>query len=423
MMRGEGAIRGMMREGRALRVLMVAPTSFFLDYGCHVRILEESRALLKLGASVRIVTYYQGRDWPGLEIVRSRPTPWRADYEVGSSRHKIAFDLLLSWRALQEALRWRPDIIHGHLHEGGLIGSALGHLLRRPVVFDFQGSLTAEMVDHHFIRQGSLAWYWWRRLEEKIVQLPDLIVTSTIHGAQLLHRHFGRREEVFPLPDSVNLDFFRPGVIDGEERRRRREALGIPEGRIVVVYLGLLADYQGVPQLLRAVARLRQRGWLLTLLVMGFPAVEHYRAMARSLGLQDEDIIFTGRTCYEEAPAYLALGDIAAAPKLSATEGSGKILNYMAMELPVVAYDTPASREYLGNQGVYAAPIGDDEALAEAIAYLLEHPQVRLDLGRRLRRRAERHFSWDRMGRHLQRLYARLLNRSTTSAGSPRRAR
>ena len=31
-------------DGRALRILSVAPTSFFNDYGCHVRILEEARA-------------------------------------------------------------------------------------------------------------------------------------------------------------------------------------------------------------------------------------------------------------------------------------------------------------------------------------------------------------------------------------------
>ncbi|RLC65314.1 MAG: glycosyltransferase family 1 protein, partial [Chloroflexi bacterium] len=46
---------------------MVAPTSFFLDYGCHVRILEEARVLQRLGHRVTIVTYYLGRDVPDLE--------------------------------------------------------------------------------------------------------------------------------------------------------------------------------------------------------------------------------------------------------------------------------------------------------------------------------------------------------------------
>ena len=168
------------------RILMVAPTSFFLDYGCHVRILEEARALQARGDQVRVVTYYLGRDWPGLDIVRTIPTPWRPDYEVGSSRHKIVFDLLLAGRTLREALTWRPDLIHGHLHEGALIGSVVGRLLGVPVVFDLQGSLTGEMLDHGFVRRDTLAYYWWRRLEERIIDMPDAIVASTTHSAAML---------------------------------------------------------------------------------------------------------------------------------------------------------------------------------------------------------------------------------------------
>ena len=65
-------------QKQARRGLMIAPTSFFLDYGCHIRILEEARALLAQGLQVRIVTYYLGRNLPGLDIVRCAPTPWRS---------------------------------------------------------------------------------------------------------------------------------------------------------------------------------------------------------------------------------------------------------------------------------------------------------------------------------------------------------
>ncbi|MDF1514893.1 MAG: glycosyltransferase, partial [Anaerolineae bacterium] len=322
------------------RILMIAPTSFFLDYGCHVRILEEARALLALGQDVRIVTYYLGRDWPGLDIARSRSTPWRSDYEVGSSRHKIVFDVLLSWQALVETLRWKPDIIHGHLHEGALIGSFLARLARIPMVFDFQGSLTAEMLDHHFIRPDSWWYYWWRRLEERIVELPDAVIASTTQSVELLAADFMREKAVYSLPDCVNLEFFNPACITPVERTRRRAALGVPPDRQLVVYLGLLADYQGVPQLLQAAARLRAQNLPVSFLIMGFPAIEHYREMAYHLGLTAQDVIFTGKIPYEQAPRYLALGDVSASPKLSLTEGSGKILNYMATSLPVVAYDT-----------------------------------------------------------------------------------
>ncbi len=396
---------------RSHRILMIAPTSFFLDYGCHVRILEEARALQTQGQHVRIVTYYLGRDWPGLDIVRSMPTPWHADYEVGSSRHKIAFDVLLSWRALVETLRWRPHLIHGHLHEGALIGWVLARLTRVPLIFDFQGSLTAEMLDHGFVRRGSPAHYWWRRLEERIVEMPDAILTSSSHTLDLLAEGFNRADGLYALPDTVDLGFFDPEVLTPAARGARRAALGIPEGRCVIAYLGLLADYQGIPHLLQAVAALRRREVPVTLLLMGFPGVDAYRTMAHELGLRREDVIFTGKVPYEASPAHLALGDIAVAPKISKTEGNGKILNYMGMALPVVAYETQISREYLGPLGHYASPIGDVNALAEALGATVRRWQAGATQGPALRRRAAQHFSWDSTGADLMQIYRRVWQR------------
>lgn len=387
------------------RILIVAPTSFFLDYGCHVRILEEARVLQRLGHQVTIITYYLGRDLPDLEIVRTRPTPWRADYEVGSSLHKIAFDAFLGWTGIKTVLRRRFDVIHGHLHDGTLIGSLLSRIRRVPLVADLQGSMSSEMVDHNFLDPEGPWYRWVRLLELRIAQLPDVTVTSTQQYARILERDLdGSDCRVYPLPDCVNLDFFRPDVLTPGEVAARRAALGIPAGRPVVAYLGLLADYQGTHLIVQAARTLKQCNVNVHFLVMGFPSVDHYRQMASDLGVADR-ITFTGKVPYEEAPAHLALGDIAIAPKLSATEGAGKILNYMSMALPTVSFDTPVSREYLGLLGVYAKRSGDAVSLADAVLSLLNAPQWCAELGQKLRARAARHFSWDRSGRHLLNIY------------------
>lgn len=405
---------------RPLRILMIAPTSFFLDYGCHVRILEEARILQHLGHRVTIVTYYLGRDVPGLEILRCRPTPWRADYEVGSSLHKLAFDVFLAWRVWDVLLHRRFDLIHGHLYEGALIGKVLGRPWGLPVVFDRQGSLTGEMVDHRFLNPNGPWYRWVRLLEERINEMADFIVTSTQQGAVQLG-YLGDRVPIRPLPDCVNADFFRPGVLSEKEVQARRAALGLPPEGPVVVYLGLLADWQGIPQLLQAARVLKERGVGVHFLIGGFPAEDYYRKMAQDLGVGDR-VVFTGKVPYEESPAHLALGDIAVAPKLSATEGSGKILNYMAMALPTVAYDTPVSREYLGSLGVYASPPGSPVALADRIQALLEQPGLRQALGEGLRQRALRHFSWERAGRQLVAIYRELLaKRRLKHPSEPRR--
>jgi glycosyltransferase involved in cell wall biosynthesis len=88
------------------------------------------------------------------------------------------------------------------------------------------------------------------------------------------------------------------------------------------------------------------------------------------------------------------LGDVAVAPKLSATEGSGKILNYMAMSLPTVTFDTPVSYEYLGELGVYAES-GNPKALAGAISSLLDDEERAIELGMKLRKKAVEAYSWE----------------------------
>jgi glycosyltransferase involved in cell wall biosynthesis len=126
--------------------------------------------------------------------------------------------------------------------------------------------------------------------------------------------------------------------------------------------------------------------------IMGFPSVQRYRQLARQLGV-DGHTTFTGKVPYQHARDYLAVGDIAVAPKMSATEGSGKILNYMALGLPTVAFDTPVSREYLGDDGIYAEP-GDPASLGHALLEGLDDA-TRGHRGQILRRKAQESYSWD----------------------------
>ena len=389
------------------RVLMLAPTSFFADYGCHVRILEETRALEKLGHQVVICTYHNGRNLPGLDIRRTMSIPWRQDYEVGSSRHKIAFDALLFWRAMRAMVEYRPHIIHAHLHEGALIGYVLSKLSDRPMVFDFQGSLSGEMVDHHFLPSSGLRYRAVRRLERFIDRTSPHILTSSSHATRLLTDTFGcSPRRITVVPDSVNTEVFAPRTRalawQGERRR-----WGIPPERAVIVYLGLLAEYQGTDLLLHALRSICNRRDDVHLLLGGYPNLERYRRLASDLGVADR-VTFADRVPYERAPQFLSLGDVAVSPKLSETEGAGKLLNYMGMGLPTVAFDTEVSREYLGEHGAYAVR-GDRESLAREIEAILADEERRARLGSALRRRAMEHYSWDAAGRRIQDVYTSLM--------------
>jgi len=382
---------------------------FFADYGAHVRILEEVTILQKLGHRVTVLAYPNGRDIEGITVRRCWGLPFNYRVIVGSSRHKIYLDVLLAIMALWYIVRHKPDIIHAHLHEGGLLGWVLSKLTGAPLIFDFQGSLTAEMIDHKFLSSKSSFYKILHWLETRIDHAADVVLTSSTHAAHLLTEKFGvPATKIYPAPDCVNADTFCSHNFSEDEKRRLKKSLGLPVNKKIIVYLGVLTAYQGIDKLLEALTLLNEKRDDYHLLLMGYPDVMQYKKKAEKLGLIGQ-VTFTDKILYEDAPRYLALGDIATAPKISATEGSGKILNYMALALPTVAFNTPVSREFLGDGGIYASEISS-LALAVALGRALDlSSEERARLGQYLRQRVIRQFSWQWTGEQIEAIYYALL--------------
>jgi glycosyltransferase involved in cell wall biosynthesis len=386
---------------------MVAPTSFFADYGCHVRILEEARALQSRGHEVLICTYHNGNDVEGIPTHRTIDIPWRKRVVVGSSKHKLYLDAMLSFEVLRAIRRFKPDLIHAHLHEGALIGGVAGILTRRPVVFDYQGSLTEEMLDHGFMRHDGKREWIMRRIERTIEWFPHLVITSSDNARGRLARSGYPDEKIMTVFDAVDTDRFSPNALSQEERAALRAELGIKPDQPVVGYLGLLAPYQGSDLLLESARRIVERRPDVFFLIMGFPGDEDYARLAEQIGLA-RNTSFPGRISYRDAHRYLSLADVAVAPKMSLTEGNGKLYNYMAMGLPVVAFDAPANREILGDLGIYAEH-GNVAQLTEKLLWALTWRSEAAEIGCRLRQRAVSELSWRARTEELLDVYDRLL--------------
>lgn len=376
---------------------MVAPTPFFSDRGCHVRILEEARELTRRGANVSICAYGGGFDVPGLNIRRSWSVNAYGSDSIGPSFHKFHYDIGLLFVTLSEALRLKPDIIHGHLHEGCLIGKAASILTGAPLVFDYQGSIFGEAEAHGFLhRRPWLAGVF--KLAEKVIDnLADVVIMSSRHFLPGTHLAPSRAEIV---QDGVDLDVF--------SARSKPD-----DGDVKVAFLGLLTEYQGVDVLLMAVRELIRTCPEVHFMVMGFPNLEHYKKLALRMGIS-EHVTFTGRVPYGEAAGMLSRAHIAVAPKIAATESNGKVLNYMALGIPTVAFDLPVNRELMGDAGILVDPadrsIRAAEGLARAIKELIEDPGRREELSKAGRERVESRFSTQKMGDDLIKSYEKALN-------------
>jgi len=91
-----------------------------------------------------------------------------------------------------------------------------------------------------------------------------------------------------------------------------------------------------------------------------------------------------------------------------------KIVEYMAMGIPIVSFDLLESRYSAADAAVYVQ--GDDERkMAEAIIELLRDPQRRREMGDRGRLRVERELSWDHSREVLVHFYDRLLRADSVS--------
>jgi glycosyltransferase involved in cell wall biosynthesis len=294
------------------------------------------------------------------------------------------------------------------MHEGALIGSILAALLRAPLIMDFQGSLSGEMVDHGFLNPQGRFFRWIRRLEKFICHLPAAILTSSIQARRLLVNQFGvSPDKIYPLPDCVDTSSFDPGRFSQEEKLSLRTKLGIPIERPIVAYLGLLAEYQGTSHLIEAAAQLKEANRDAHFLIMGYPGQKHYKILAEQMGVSDR-VTITGRIAYPDAPLYLSIGAVAVSPKMSSTEGSGKVLNYMAMGLPTIVYDSPVHREYLADLGLYVSS-GNVSALAEKIVETILQSDKQDNIGEKLRQRAAQKYSWTKAGETIVQLYRSLV--------------
>ncbi len=382
-----------------MRILIIAPTPFFADRGCHVRILGEAKALQGLGHVIKVCTYHIGKDIDGIETVRIPSIPWYRKLSAGPSVHKFYIDLLLLWNVLKTCRTFQPDLIHAHLHEGIVIGKLACMLYRVPMVADLQGSLTEELLDHRFIPR----WRWLIRtvrwIERRVDEMPHHLIASSTSTAQLVRERFGfERNEVTAIGDGVDLDVFYPRPQDPS----LQAALGIAPQDKVVVFIGVLTRYQGIDILLDAIGRVRREIRHAKFLFIGYPEAP-YREKARAMGLE-ECTIFVGKVPYAEAPKYLALGSIAVSPKMSATEANLKLFTYMAMGLPTVVFESPVNREILGDLGVYA-DYGDVTSLARSLGDLLKDELRAKGLGKGSYQRASACYSWRAVGSRLLESY------------------
>lgn len=231
----------------------------------------------------------------------------------------------------------------------------------------------------------------------------DVAVQAVSHStADDLARRGFDRAHIAVIPNGVDLSRYSP---DPAEPRFAEPTL---------LYLGRLKRYKRVDLILRAVARLRERGRPVRLIVAG--RGDHAKALRRLRAELDLEAVVEMRGFVDDDEKLRLFRRAWVHVLTSPKEGWGITnLEAAACGTPTVASDSPGLRDSVvdGETGLLV-PHADVDALADALERLLADDALRARLGDGARVFAER-FSWrkaiDDTERHLAEVVSRYVRR------------
>ncbi|PYM33302.1 MAG: asparagine synthase (glutamine-hydrolyzing) [Candidatus Rokuibacteriota bacterium] len=403
--RGTRAGRPVVARPRTLRILMVSDVSPARPEGGAERMLrEQASRLAALGHRVRVVSraHADGGQAPlDLAGVHVRHFPMDHRSVAGFVRTSI----LAARRATSADLAESPaDVLHLYQPLAGY-GALLSPAARRlPMLYTFHSPAPLEYRARHGMtrrHRGGLAGGFgaaalWL-VERACLRRARLIhVLSDFSAGQLETLYRIPPERIVKIPGAVELERFRPAA----DRAAVRRALGLPEGRPLLLTVRNLERRMGLDLLLRAMARVKARVPEALLLLGGAGSLRgELEALGASLGL-DGHVRFLGFIPDRTLPAFYQAADVFVLPTRE-LEGFGLVtVEALACGTPVLGTRVGATPEIL-------APLSPSlifrglapETLADDLTGLLERLTDPADAARlraECRRHAEAHYGWDR---------------------------
>lgn len=170
--------------------------------------------------------------------------------------------------------------------------------------------------------------------------------------------------------------------------------------QVVLGYVGIIGDQDGVDHLVRLVDTLVKMGRIegvRAVIVGDGPALASVKALAKELDVEAY-ITFAGYLSGEPLLAALSCFDIGIIPDpvnpYNDRISMNKVFEYSALGIPAVAYNLGETRRLLGETACYA---DDDtpEGLARAALKLIENDEVRQKYGAAAKQNANEKFRWD----------------------------
>lgn len=397
-----------MRASAGKRVLMLLENA---GYPRDDRVRREARALAAAGYHVIVICpTLQGQPWhetlDGVGVYRF-PTPSASSSLLGylwEYAYSMAAIFLVSLRILS---REGFDVVHAHHPPDTfvLIG-AFYKLLGKRYVLDHH-DLAPELYYARFGGTGNRIVYRALLVFEKLAcRLADhVIATNQSYAAVEMQRGHVPQQRISIVRNGPDLtELCCPGA----------DSVLAKKGKTILGYVGVMGTQDGVDHLLRALHHLIHdlgRTDFYCILVGSGDALPGLESLTQQLRLTDY-VSFTGWVNKQaDVARYISSMDVCVAPEPSDPYNdrstAAKVMEYMALGKPTVAFNLPEHRFTAQGAALYAQP-NDELDFARQIAVLMDDPERRRKMGLVGRERVESELAWSHQAKHLLGAYTSL---------------
>lgn len=365
------------------RILMVVPQYPFPVMGGLERQAHElAKALHEIDVRIQVISGRTRADQPDRESVDGVVV-----HRIAWPASKIARAFLTPaeiWRVLRSQ-RGTYDVVHLHqVSSFSLLTLLLAHRLRKPVLIKLPGVGPFGLPGLRRSFLGGLKLRLFRR--------ADAVVAMSAESLRELRACGYPMSAVLRTPNGI----------------RTAEAVPIETATSTgcrFVFVGRLDPGKGLEDLLEVWPGVILAAPGASLEIWGHgPLLEGLQARARRLSVAGS-VLFRGHV--DSVMEQLHGMDVFVLPSL-AEGNSNAILEAMAAGLPIVSTAVGGTPMLVGREGAYLIRPGDRAALRSHLVALASDPGARLDAGRRMRARIERHFDIRRVAGTYREAYRRL---------------
>jgi glycosyltransferase involved in cell wall biosynthesis len=387
------------------------------------RVWLECQALVAAGYDVTVVCP-KGPGDPSYDVIDGVTAHKYKAYAPGGSKisfvWEYAYSFLMTLRLVFRARKaGRFDVLQACNPPD--IFWPIAMLLRRldgtKFVFDHH-DLCPELFQSRFGGTASLPYKGLRFLERTTHRRADHVIsTNDSYRATAIRRGKVASEDVTVVRTGPDPDRLRRGTPKPDWRRDRT---------YMCAYLGVMGPQDGVDLAIRAAAELAGEGRDdIQFVFMGKgDSTNDLVKLAEQLGVSDI-CTFTGRVPDDIVSEVLSTADLGLSPDplnpLNDVSTMNKTMEYMAFELPVVAFDLKETRVSADVAAVYVQP-NDVAAYARAIGDLLADPERRRQMGEQGRRRVVDALAWRHQAPRFVGAYERLSGELGRRRRAPARA-